>query len=285
MANETNKAKVIFADSRQLGELLPEKSVDLILTGHPYWNEVIYSDDNSQLSRIDDYPQFLKELAKVWEGCSKVLKDGSIIAIWVHDLIRKDKYIPFHSDIVGTLPEELTLKNIYIWDRYLNKDRGEILGSQLGTRLQYILICQKNGISTQSSKINDGLRKLYWEPIWYKKTTPKLLGSSWLFRLGFNLAKPLSHRLAGLSNKFKLAGFLEDKYVFRDYDTECPQDISDLIIKLFSSPQDTVLDPFVGSGTTLKSAIELNRQGVGIEINKNAVTAINKKLSGMVTFA
>lgn len=279
-------AKVIFADSRHLDKVLPKNSVDLILSGPPYWNEVVYSNDEAQLSRLDNYPDFLKEISKVWEKCSLVLKEGSILAIWVHDLIRKNgsnyEYIPFHNDIIGTFPEKLSLRNIYIWDRYLNKNRGDI-SPRFATQIQYVLIFQKSGQSHNKDKIEKSLKKLYWEPIWHKKTAPKILGSGLIFRLGFTAAKFL--KISNLGNKLKSIKVIKDRYDFSNYTTECPRDISDLMINLFSSPGDTVLDPFVGSGTTIKSAIDLNRKAIGIEINKNSQPAIEKKLQKMVTFS
>ena len=287
--DSNSKAKVIFADSRQLDKLLPEKSVDLVLSGPPYWNEVVYSNDAEQLSRIDDYNEFLRQMGEVWKSCSTVLKDGSILAIWLHDLLRKTdsgnyEYIPLHNDIVKTFPVTLTLKNIYVWDRYLNKDRGPLRDPHLGTRLQYVLIFQKKGISANARKIEDALQKIYWQPIWYKKTTPKLLGSSWLFRLSFNLAKPLGRLIGNFGQRLNMAKLLKDEYVFTDYTTECPQDVSDMLVRLFSVPGDTVLDPFTGSGTTLKSALEQSCLGIGVEINKESRSAIGKKLGNKVEF-
>ncbi len=283
------KAKVIFADSRQLDKLLPKDSIDLILTGPPYWNEVVYSNDEEQLSKLDDYSEFLKEISKVWSGCSFVLKDGGILALWVHDLYRKTengyKYIPFHSDLLKTVPESLILRDIYIWDRYLNRDRGKMNDSALGSRIQYVLIFQKKGNHKNQYKFADSLRKLYWQPIWYKKTTPKLVGSRTLFRLFFGLIRPLADYFdIKLGTKLKGSNLVNDSYEFSNYLTECPEDISDLLIKLFSLPGDTILDPFVGSGTTLKSAIKENRNCVGVEVNKNCENIIRQKLNNLVTF-
>ncbi len=282
------KAKVFFADSRQLSKLLPEKSVDLILTGPPYWNEVVYSSDDAQLSRINDYPEFLSEISKCWDECSTVIKDGGIVAIWVHDLIRRVndgyQYIPFHSDIIKTFPKELVLRNIYIWDRYLNKDRGELNSDKYGTRVQYILIFQKEGSHSNNQKIEKAIQKLYWQPIWYKKTTPKLFGSMFLFKVCSEIIKPLRIYLNDFSKNLQKLSIVQDEYSFSNYITECPKDVSDMLISLFSSPGDLVLDPFAGSGTTLKSALSLRRHGIGIEVNKESMQAIKKKLSGMVTF-
>ena len=276
-----NKAKVIFADSRRLGDLLPEKSVDLVVTGPPYWNEVVYSDHDSQLSKIADYQSFLAELSKVWSACSGVLKDGGIVALWVHDFLRKEenlfRYVPFHSDILKTFDSSFNLRIIYVWDRYLNKDRGEIInaGLGIGTKVQYIIVLQKKGESKNHGQIEESLRKMYWQPVWTQKTSPKIFGSRLVFKILFNLGKLIGFRGFGERIRGKL---VNDGYKFRDYTTECPKDVPDLLIKSFSSSEDTILDPFVGSGTTLKSAIKLKRNCVGIEVNKNAEASIKKKL-------
>ena len=79
-------------------------------------------------------------------------------------------------------------------------------------------------------------------------------------------------------------GVLKDDYKFKDYLTECPEDISDMIIKSFSSTGDTIMDPFAGSGTSLKSALKQNRKCIGVEINKDCRKIIEHKLSGNVEF-
>jgi len=284
----SSKAKVIFGDSRKLDQLLPQKSVDLVLTGPPYWDEVVYSEDKEQLSKIESYTQFLQEISKVWQGCSLVLKDGGILAIWAHDLLRGvdggHKYIPFHLDISKTVPDDLVLRNIYVWDRYLDKDRGEINNNQVGTRVQYVLIFQKKGVHKNIKEIKESLRRIYWQPVWHRKTTPKLLGSQLLFKTVFTLAKPFSGYLAGISSKLGSLGVLEDDHKFKNYLTECPEDISDLLIKLFSSSGDTILDPFAGSGTSLVSALKQNRKCIGVEINKDCKKIIEGKLNGDVEF-
>lgn len=57
-----------------------------------------------------------------------------------------------------------------------------------------------------------------------------------------------------------------------------PQELPYRIIKLFSYVGETVLDPFVGSGTTMKVARNLNRNSIGIEINETLIPIIKKKM-------
>jgi len=56
-----------------------------------------------------------------------------------------------------------------------------------------------------------------------------------------------------------------------------PEEIPYRFIKLFSYVRETVLDPFLGSGTTMKVARQLARNSVGIELNKSLLPTIKKK--------
>ena len=58
-----------------------------------------------------------------------------------------------------------------------------------------------------------------------------------------------------------------------------PEELPDVLIKAFSKEGDTVLDPFAGSGTTLKMAKKNNRNYIGIEISEEYIDIINTRLS------
>ncbi len=261
---------------------LPENHFDLIISGPPYWNEVVYSQDPGQLSAIDDYAEFLKSISKVWQGCSYTLKEGGVLALWAHDFFRKDHdslvYIPFHDDLIRSMPSDLPLRNIGIWDRYLHKNRGSFdVSAKISTRFQYVLVFQKQGLHPQNQDlIKDALRDLYWNPIWNYKTHPILLGSRGLFRFVFELQKLIP--FLSFLRKYVKMGFLRDDHAFTHYATECPEEIAIRLIEKFTQPGDRVLDPFLGSGTTMKVAQGLDRFCTGIEINKEALPSIQNKI-------
>lgn len=58
-----------------------------------------------------------------------------------------------------------------------------------------------------------------------------------------------------------------------------PIELPRRLIKLYSFYGDTVLDPFAGTGTTLKAAIELGRNAIGFELNPEYIPLIISKLS------
>lgn len=261
---------------------LPENHFDLVISGPPYWNEVVYSQDPGQLSAIDDYAEFLRSISKVWQGCGHVLKEGSILALWTHDFFRRSGdsliHIPFHDDLIKSMPDNLILRNIGIWDRYLHKDRGPLDDSgKISTRFQYILVFQKQGIHPKNQDlIKSSLRDLYWNPVWYHKTHPRLAGSRILFRIMFELQRRLPS-FGFLKETIKKVG-LKDSHAFINYKTECPEEIALRLIQKFTRPGDNVLDPFLGSGTTMKVTQQLNRSCTGIEINKEALPSIRNKI-------
>ncbi len=276
------KATVFIGDAAKMRSFLPKNHFDLIISGPPYWNEVVYSNDPGQLSTIKDYDKFLESISRIWQGCSYVLKEGGILALWVHDFFRKDgnslTYIPFHGDLTRSMPDELSLRNIWIWDRYLHKDRGPLdISEKNSTRFQNILVFQKNGIHPQNQDlIERAIRDSYWNPIWSYKTHPKLLGSRMLFRVVFELQRIVS--FSGFLRDDVKKAFLKDNHAFTHYTTECPEEIATRLIQKFTKPGNNILDPFLGSGTTMKVAHQLNRSCTGIEINKQALAAIQNKI-------
>lgn len=60
-----------------------------------------------------------------------------------------------------------------------------------------------------------------------------------------------------------------------------PTELMRYLVRLVTSPGDTVLDPFAGSGTTLRVALELGRGAIGIELNPDYCTLIERRLHGV----
>jgi site-specific DNA-methyltransferase (adenine-specific) len=67
----------------------------------------------------------------------------------------------------------------------------------------------------------------------------------------------------------------------KNHSAAYPEELPEWFIKLFTKEGDVVLDPFLGSGTTCKVALELNRNSVGIELNGEYYTQTEEKLKGL----
>ncbi len=57
-----------------------------------------------------------------------------------------------------------------------------------------------------------------------------------------------------------------------------PDEIADRLIKVFSTKGDTVLDPFLGSGTTMRVAMQNDRNSIGYEIDSDMLTIVSEKM-------
>ncbi len=120
--------------------------------------------------------------------------------------------------------------------------------------------------------------KEFWNPVWQKKTHPKLLGSKIIFRIAFEIGKMFAAALDPLRAKLNKSSAITDQYKFKNYTTEDPEEICVKLIKDFSKEGDTVLDPFMGSGTVLKIARDLNRPAIGVDVNAEAIKSTKAKL-------
>jgi site-specific DNA-methyltransferase (adenine-specific) len=70
----------------------------------------------------------------------------------------------------------------------------------------------------------------------------------------------------------------------REHPAPFPPEVASRLIKMFSFAGDTVLDPFAGTGTTNRCAMELERNSIGVEVEPTYVDLIEKRL-GQLSFA
>lgn len=63
-----------------------------------------------------------------------------------------------------------------------------------------------------------------------------------------------------------------------EHEAMFPEELPKRLIKMFSFVDDIILDPFLGSGTTIKVALNLNRNATGYEINEKFISIIKEKI-------
>ena len=81
--------------------------------------------------------------------------------------------------------------------------------------------------------------------------------------------------------KYRWNGMLQENMRDKEkriHPTQKPVALFEWILKLYSKPGDIVLDPFLGSGTTVAACINLERQYIGIEINPDYVLASQQRI-------
>jgi site-specific DNA-methyltransferase (cytosine-N4-specific) len=257
---------------------IPDNSIDLIITSPPYFNIKDYSKDGyqqnhhstkikGQIGDINDYDKYLNELLKVWKECERVLAPNGKLCINVPLLPMKKKELNTHytrhifdlnADIQCSILKNtnLFLYDTYIWNRK-NSTKRLMFGSYPYPKNLYA----QNTSEFITIYVKDGKPKKVSKEI---KEKSKLTQKEWVefTKQIWDIAIP---------NKSDIA--------FGKHSAIMPEEIPYRLIKMFSFTGDIVLDPFTGSGTTLKVAKQLNRNYVGYEIMKSYQEIIEKKLS------
>jgi site-specific DNA-methyltransferase (adenine-specific) len=257
--------KLFIADARNLS-MIPDGSIHLVVTSPPYWNLKRYNENDRQLGHLNDYQFFLSELDKVWKECYKKLVIGGRLVVVVGDVLLsrreygRHKVVPLHADIQVNC-EKIGYDNLapVFWHKISNatfevSGNSKFLGKPYEPNgiikhdIEYILMLRKNG--------------------GYRKPTFLQRKLSIISEREFNKWYQQIWDFNGASTKIHPAPF--------------PEELTNRIVKMFSFVGDTVLDPFVGSGTTMISALNSGRNSIGIEIDNEyanlTVSRITKTL-------
>jgi len=265
MTNIT-KHKIINGDSRQMSEV-NDKSVHLIVTSPPYWQLKDYGTEN-QIGFHDDYETYINHLNLTWQECFRVLHDGCRLCINIGDQFARSTYygrykiIPIHSEIIKFCEMiGFDFMGSIIWQKAttMNTSGGaSIMGSYPHPRngivkldFEYILLFKKSGNApkpTKEQKENSVMTNEEWNTYF---------NGHWYF-----------------------TGARQDKHL-----AMFPEELPKRLIKMFSFPNETVLDPFMGSGTTAYVSKILNRNSIGYEINPNFISIIKERIGDNDVFA
>lgn len=256
---DSTKHLVINGDSRQMSELSDE-SVHLVVTSPPYWQLKDYGTEN-QIGFHDDYETYINHLNLTWQECLRVLHKGCRLCINIGDQFARSTYygrykiIPIHTEIIKFCETiGFDFMGQIIWQKVttMNTSGGaNIMGSYPYPRngivkldFEYILLFKKQGNApkpTAEQKANAIMTNKEWNTYF---------NGHWTF-----------------------PGAKQDKHL-----AMFPEELPHRLIKMFSFPGETVLDPFMGSGTTALAARNLGRNSVGYEINPDFIPLIKERI-------
>lgn len=249
---------IVFGDAQNMKEL-QDNSIHLVVTSPPYFNAPFDYPD-----LFETYNDFLVLIKQVAKELKRVLKEGRIAAFVVDDTLIKSRKYPVVADITRIFIDEgFKYRERIVWI----KPEG------------YIRISRRSGVLLQHPY------PMYYYP-------DNLQESILIFQNGEFDYKSIPEELKEKS-RIDLEEYQKGKWYLNVWQitnvlpvnnrlekgiAAFPEEIPYRLIKLFSYKGETILDPFMGSGTTLKVAIELGRRAVGYEIDLELLDVVKKKL-------
>jgi site-specific DNA-methyltransferase (adenine-specific) len=231
-----------------------------MITTPPYWQLKDYGNKN-QIGFHNSYESYINNLNLVWKESYRVLHKGCRLCINIGDQFARSVYygrykvIPIRTEIIKFCEAiGFDYMGAVIWQKVTTSNTmggATIMGSFpyprngiLKLDYEFILIFKKLGAPPKVTAENKELSKLTTE-----EWNTYFVGH-WNF-----------------------AGEKQDKHL-----AMFPEELPRRLIKMFSFVSDTVLDPFLGSGTTSLAAKNLNRNSIGYEINPQFIPTIKNKL-------
>ena len=240
-----------LGDARDLA-FIADESVHLVVTSPPYFDLKQYAAEaEGQLGEFHDYERFLDELDKVWRECARVLVPGGRVCCVVGAVNRSRRakgrhyVLPLPSDI-QVRSRQFGLDNLtpIIWLKVGNIHLEASKSSRFLGKPNL-----PNGVIKNDFETIVMLRK----PGGYRSPTPEMEAASRIDNDDyFRWYVPVWSDVTGAST--------------RDHPAPYPTEIAYRLIRMFSFVGDTVLDPFLGSGTTTSAAMACGRNSIGIEV-------------------
>lgn len=238
-----------------------DESVHLIVTSPPYWQLKDYGDEG-QIGFNDTYEDYVNNLSLVWQECRRVLHPGCRLCVNIGDQFARSVYygrykiIPIRAEIIKFCEAAgfFDYMGAIIWQKVTTTNTtggATIMGSFPYPRngivkldYEFILLFRKPGKPPRVSGA--------------QKERSRLTREEW------------NQYFAGHWN---FSGARQDGHL-----AMFPEELPRRLIRMFSFVGDTVLDPFLGSGTTSLAAKNLGRNSIGYEINRDFLPVIEEKL-------
>jgi DNA modification methylase len=253
-----------IGDARKLLGQLDSESVHLVVTSPPYWTLKDYRASAAQMGHIEDYEEFLEELDRVWQACFHVLVPGGRLICVVGDVCLSRRQnngrhtvVPLHASIQEHC-RKIGFDNLapIIWYKISNavyevENGSSFLGkpyepnSVIKNDIEFILMERKPGgyrtpdVATRVlSVISAENHKRWFQQIW--------------------------SGLTGAST--------------RNHPAPYPVELAERLIRMFSFVGDTILDPFLGTGSTTIAAARSGRNSLGFEVDPHYFDLAHKRI-------
>ncbi|NMH24919.1 site-specific DNA-methyltransferase [Flavobacterium sp. SE-s27] len=249
--------KIFNHTSEKMSEI-EDKSVSLMVTSPPYNIDINYGNNwqdgkikNSKGKKYSDNleeNEYRKMIEKVITETKRVLKDDGQIWFNIKNRYNNDNMIP--PFWIMEYFQDMYLKNIIIW----NFDWGGSTNKRFSSRYEYVFFFTKHKNNYTFNLDDVKIPALNYRPDRYKS------------------------QLKNPTDVWKISLVSGNSLERTEHPAQYPEELIERIIKAGTNPDDLVLDPFMGSGTTAVVAKKLGRNYVGYETEEDFIKIAEKRL-------
>lgn len=239
-------------DARDRLKELDDNSVHLVVTSPPYGQIKEYSGRELEIGNNQSVDRYHQSLIDVWREVIRVLHPGCRLVINIGDeFVKKSDDRPYHIlphnsmiiyNLLENFGEEIVYNGTILWSKVTTSKTsggGKVMGSVFTPR--------------------DGHFFVNYEHVMvFKKIGKGPAVEKWRRALG---RFTIEERRVWFQDKWKITPERQNGHI-----AMFPIELPERLIKMYSFPGEVVLDPFVGSGTTIAAAAKNNRSAIGIEL-------------------
>lgn len=247
--------KVFFRSSEDMRDVADE-SVTLFVTSPPYWNLKDYG--HFDQIGASSYEEYLERLAVVWDQCYAKAKDGAVLVVNVNSRRHQKRFYPIAFDIARTARQWKLWDHVVWYIPNALPQPNHYMERLFDNKFESLLVFIKGDADA------------------YKFHKPRVPQK-------YLTADPRAHkkneRGRCIGNVIRIPAYRPPNVKELGYHVAAyPEELVALMIETFTDPSDVVLDPFLGSGTTLKVARVMGRSGIGYELNREYEPLIRRRV-------
>lgn len=235
-----------------------DNSVPFFITSPPYWNLKDYGGDEESIGH-SGYDEYLEEMNDVWAECYRAATDDAVLIINVNSRRHQKRFIPIAFDIVARM-QGWKLWDVNLW--YIPNalpQPNAYMERLLDNKFEYLLVFTKDGSPN------------------YKFHKPRVPQK---YITADPRAEKKNPRGRCLGNVLRIPAYRPPNIKKMNYHVAAyPEELVAFFMESYTDPGDVVLDPFLGSGTTLKVARVMGREGIGYEVNPDFVPLIEARIN------
>jgi len=250
---------VVIGDSRNMAEI-KDGSIQLIVTSPPYFNVKDYGMEN--IGSINEYAAYLRAMYQIFGECYRVLDDGRYICVNISDIISGEKKYPIPCHFVGILQKSgFEYREDILW----KKPSGLGSSKRFGVLIQhpYPMYYYPNNLYEHILVFRKGkfdFKRISKEERKASKIDLEYARTHWS------------------NDVWEMVPEIKNQHNKDDHPAMFPIALPEALIRLYTYEGENCLDPFLGSGTSLRAARNLGRNSIGYEINPAYLEVIKSKI-------